>query len=161
MINAGGRIESEEKKSESGEDVSKEGERGDATGSVTSLESEESFTSDEIAVDSAVPLMSEEEGDIDVREEEADSVEKELTRRHKLRLLVSKGSVIVVSCAVLLVGVVLAAVLHHDYSSCELEETKASYSISAVMASTAAVYSTGSIRTSIPGPLPTPTSSVF
>lgn len=160
VINAGGRVEPEEKKSESDEDLSstKEGERGDTTGSVTSLESEESFTSEEITVDSVVPLMSEEEeGDSNIKKEEADSDIKELTRRHKLRLLVSKGSVIVVSCAVLLVGVVLAAVLHHDYSSCEPEEV----SVSAVMTSTASVYSTSSVVTSIPGPLPTPTSSVF
>lgn len=158
MINAGGHIE---KKPESDEDLeldgSKDGEKNDATGSVTSFDSEESSsgaTSDDIMIDSAVPLMSEEEEGEDIEDrQDTDSVEKELSRRHKLRLLVSKGSVIVVSCAVLLVGVVLAAILHHDYSSCEFEEMEASLS---VVSSTAAVYSTGSI-TRTTGPIPTTT----
>ena len=158
MINAGGHIE---KKPESDEDLeldgSKDGEN-DATGSVTSFDSEESSsgaTSDDIMIDSAVPLMSEEEEGEDIEDrQDTDSIEKELSRRHKLRLLVSKGSMIVVSCAVLLVGVVLAAILHHDYSSCEFEEMEASLSV--VVSSTAAVYSTGSI-TRTPGPIPTTT----
>ena len=44
---------------------------------------------------------------------------KKLAREHKLRLLVTKGCVIVISCSVLVVGVVLAGVLQHDYSSCD------------------------------------------
>ena len=159
MINAGGHIE---KKSESDEDLeldeSKDGEKSDTTGSITSSDSEESSsgaTSDDIMIDSAVPLMSEEEGDDNIEERnEAESIEKELLRRHKLRLVVSKGSMIVVSCAMLLVGVVLAAILHYDYSICELEELETGLSV--VVSSTAAVYSTGSI-TSTPAPIPTPT----
>ena len=148
MKNAGGHIEAEEKKSNEDLelDVNKE---GDARGSISSSESDESSieaTSDE--VDSAVPLMSEEEeSDIDVKKA-VDSFEKELSRRHKLRLVVSKGSVIVVSCAVLLVGVVLAAVLHHDYSSCELEEE--------AMASASALVSSAALHSTSATPLPTP-----
>ena len=159
VINAGGHIE---KKRESADEdsgqleESKEGEKeADATGSITSADSEESSgaASDDIAMDSTVPLMSEEEegGDVEVRKE-ADSVEKELSKRHKLRLLVNKGSVIVVSCTVLLVGVVLAAILHYDYSSCELDEL-AIDSVSIVL-STAAMHS--SSITGTLGPLPTP-----
>ena len=162
VINAGGQIE---KKSESDEDLEqlgegKEGEKDDAvTGSIASSEgSEESngATNDDIAIDSTVPLMSEEEeeteGDVQVRKE-ADSIEKELTKQHKLRLLVSKGSMIIVGCGVLVVGVVLAAILHYDYSSCEFED-----SLSVVVSLTTAVYSTGSIAgTTAPLPTPTPT----
>jgi hypothetical protein len=91
----------------------------------------------------------EERGDVEMRKE-ADGVEKELSRRYKLRLLVSKGSVIVVSCTVLLVGVVLAAILRHDYSSCELDALAIEDSLSVVVSSTAAMYS------GTPGPAPTP-----
>ena len=163
VINAGGQIE---KKSESGEDLEqlgegKEGGKSDAvTGSIASSEgSEESngATNDDIAIDSTVPLMSEEEEeeteeDVQVRKE-ADNIEKELTKQHKLRLLVSKGSMIIVSCGVLVVGVVLAAILHYDYSSCEFED-----SLSVVVSPITAVYSTGSIAgTTAPLPTPTPT----
>lgn len=159
MINAGGHIE---KKQESGDaqlEMIKEGEKDD--GSITSANSEESSgpSSDDIAMESTVPLMSEEEeegeegGDVEVRE--ADSVEKELSKRHKVVLLVSKGSVIVVSCTVLLVGVVLAAILHYDYSSCEMDEL-AIDSLSVIVSSTAAGHSTGRITTLGLGPTPTP-----
>ena len=162
MINAGGHIE---KKQESGDEDSgqlemiKEGEKDD--GSITSADSEKSSgaASDDIAMESTVPLMSEEEeegeegGDVEVRE--ADSVEKELSKRHKLVLLVSKGSVIVVSCTVLLVGVLLAAILHYDYSSCEMDEL-AIDSLSVIVSSTAAGHSTGRITTLGLGPTPTP-----
>ncbi len=161
MINAGGHIEKKPESDEDSEqlDETKEGEKeGDATGSIASANSEESIgaTSDDIAIDSAIPLMSEEEGeggggDVEVRKE-TDGVEKELSRRHKLRLLVSKGSVIVVSCTMLLVGVVLAAILHYDYSSCELDELAIEDSLSVVVSSTAAMYSI----TGTPGPAPTP-----
>lgn len=162
MINAGGHIE---KKPVSGEnlDESEEGEKGgDPTSSIASSNSEESSRAtsndDSAIIDSAVPLMSEEEeeeeeGDIDVRNE-AECIEKELSRRHKLRLFVSKGSVIIMSCAVLVVGVVIAAVLRYDYSSCELEELVDD--LATVVSSAGAVYSTSGV-TAMPRPLPTPT----
>ena len=161
MINAGGHIEKKQESDDedSGQlEESKEGEKDD--GSITPADSKESSgpASDDIAMESTVPLMSEEEeegeegGDVEVRE--ADSIEKELSKRHKLVLLVSKGSVIVVSCIVLLVGVLLAAILHYDYSSCEMDEL-AIDSLSVIVSSTAAVHSTGRITGTL-GPTPTP-----
>ena len=161
MINAGGHIEKKQESDDedSGQlEESKEGEK-EEDGSITSADSKESSgpASDDIAMESTVPLMSEEEEgeeerDVEVRE--ADSIEKELSKRHKLVLLVSKGSVIVVSCIVLLVGVVLAAILHYDYSSCEMDEL-AIDSLSVIVSSTAAVHSTGRITGTL-GPTPTP-----
>lgn len=87
--------------------------------------------SDMEGVESAVPLLSNDEVGTDIKNcvKERDRAEEKLTRVHKLRLLLTKGSVMVVSCSVLVVGVVLAAVLKYDYSICEIEDTNLQLSV--------------------------------
>ena len=79
------------------------------------------YTTPLMSAEEAEPQSEEEEGPIAEKVElkETSYNEKKLTREHKLRLLVTKGCVIAVSCTVLVVGVVLAGVLRHDYSSCD------------------------------------------
>lgn len=87
--------------------------------------------SDMEGVESAVPLLSNDEVGTDIKNcvKERDRAEEKLTRVHKLRLLLTKGSVMVVSCSVLVVGVVLAAVLKYDYSICKIEDTNLQLSV--------------------------------
>ena len=73
---------------------------------------------------------------------------------HKLRLLVTKGSVMVVSCSVLVVGVVLAAVLNYDYSICEIED--ASFQLSVLPTTFHSTSSSVCVLCSAT-PLPSPT----
>ena len=89
------------------------------------LEEDSSLNESDVeGVESTAPLLSNNETGTDNKcVKETDCTDEKLTRGHKLRLLLSKGSVMVVSCSVLVVGVVLAAVLNYDYSICEIEDT--------------------------------------
>ena len=74
-------------------------------------------------IESTAPLISDEEAEAGMEEgKKVGYGEERLTREHKMKLLLTKGSVIVVSCLVLLVGVVLAGVLRYDYSLCDSED---------------------------------------
>ena len=75
--------------------------------------------SDNEEVESTTPLISDGETETEIDAvKNVDFSEARLAKRHKLKLVLSKGSVVVVSCSVLVVGVVLAGVIHLDYSSC-------------------------------------------
>ena len=79
------------------------------------------YTTPLMSAEEAEPQSEEEKGPVEEEVELKGTSynEKKLTREHKLRLLVTKGCVIAISCAVLVVCVVLASVLQHDYSSCD------------------------------------------
>lgn len=133
MRNAGGKTEREEQSNETEhpQELDLKGER-EVIESTTDLESpleqdEDSYLDESYIeeVESTAPLLSDEEAGRDIQDlmKEIDYAEEKLTRGHKLRLMLTKGSVVVASCSVLVVGVVLAAVLHYDYSICEIEDT--------------------------------------
>lgn len=132
MRNASGKSESskdieDETENQQGLDLKGEGEVIEPTDlkSPPELEEEDSCLSDSDIeeVESIAPLLSDEETGTDMKKNSDFGEEKQTVRGCKLRLLLTKGSVMIVSCSVLMVGVVLAAVLNYDYSICEIEDT--------------------------------------
>ena len=142
--NAGGPCVVKEKQdNEQMESGANEGEKSGATATTLSAgdtqpnndETEPLMCEEEQDINEIEPLVSEEEPDTDKTElmskEELDMDEmnevsygemKIVRRRHKFQLLLSKGCVVIVSGSVLIVGVVLSGLVHHDYSTCEPEE---------------------------------------
>ena len=170
MRNAGGKVETE--KEEDGEnklnhdqevEMEVKTEEREAKESISSSEEDSCLDeSDNEEVELTAPLISDGEKEEEIVEEKnIDCSEVRLTKRHKLRLLLSKGSVVVVSCSMLLVGVVLGGVLHHDYSSCDPDQVS-SLQVSSLPPTAAILYSTpcsvsSAYRTPLATPTPTPT----
>ena len=134
MKNAGGQVE---KKREAHDEEAnqqlelkikpemEEREYGEDTDSLSLTEDSCADETNSEAVESTAPLISEGEADSveEEKKKEAEYNEEKITRKHKIKLLLTKACVVVVSCCVLVVGVVLAGVLRYDYSLCDEDDS--------------------------------------